>query len=77
MILGCCISERVYLSIFFLHYAKTNRMQLFSLGEFPKVCAGEFSRYRFCAIIGMSGLVFHAVLQFLSEQKKLIIPCDS
>ena len=37
---------------------------------------GEFSRYRFCAIIGMSGLVSHAVLQFLSEQKKLIILFD-
>ena len=51
-------------------------MQLFSLGESPKVWTGEFSRYRFCAIIGMSGLVSHAVLQFLSEQKKLIILFD-
>ena len=66
-------TSRLYLSILFLHYAKINGMRLFSLGKSPKVCAEEFSRYRFCAIIGMSGLVFHAVLQFLYEQKKLTI----
>ena len=67
----------IYLYLHVLHYAKINGMQLFSLGESPKVCTGEFFRYRFCAIIGMSELVFHAVLQFISKQNKLIISCNS